>query len=40
MKVAGDWNVTQNARHMKFELKNTTQIEKEFNIFVKKYIED
>ena len=35
--VVGDWNITKNARHMKFELKNIKDIEKEFSIFVNKY---
>ena len=35
--VVGDWNITKNARHMKFELRNIKDIEKEFSIFVNKY---
>ena len=35
IKIIGDWKITHNARHMSFEVKNTVEIQYEFDAFVK-----
>ena len=37
IQILGDWKITQNARHMTFEVKNCPEIQSKFDVFVKQF---